>query len=407
MRTQPLAPAQPQRIGPLCVLNFGLGRDSFTLLCLLAEGGLVVDRRVLTPKDIHLVVFSDPGWEWAHSYEAIAHARRMCAQMGLRWLILEKPDREVWAAWRPTKIKGAHIAPPWVEESKHLPLEERAARGGFHWRGGLLDELQADATIAVTVNPSCSLASKGDPLARCRSALGAELYGVPNNAAWGVLVRKGLAEPHTVIVGIAADEARRVKEHRPRDYERFVYPLIELGITKDDEAAILARHGLGHIRKSGCVFCPFQPVAWFWVLSVTDPARYARVLAYEAAALARNPKLGGICSARPVASTVARWVEAHPEALTDPEGTIERVFAKQYNKCSKPKASDVDEPLLLPVEARPPAASASPPAATLRRAKRSATELSGAAPAPLTQAPEQQDPDGLVAVMRSQLALFS
>lgn len=394
--------SRPAHPGPLRVLNFGLGRDSFTMLCLLTEGSLVVDGRPLAPSDVHLVVFSDPGWEWAHSYEAIAQARRMCERIGVRWLVLEKPDHARWAEWRPTKVKGSHTPPPWVSESEHMPLEERAARGGFHWRGGLLDELQHDATIAVTVNPSCSLNSKGAPLARCRAALAAELYGVPSNAAWGALVRKGLAEPHTVLVGIAADEARRVKEHIARDYERFVYPLIEMGISKDDEAAILDRHGLGHIRKSGCVFCPFQPVAWFWVLSVTDPVRWQRVLDYEAAALARNPKLGGICSARPVAQTVARWVEAHPEALTDPEGTIERVFAKQYNKCSKPSRSDVDEPLLPSSEAPP--ASSSRSAASLRLAKRSKL---GAASAPSSERPEQHDPDGPVAVMRAQLALFS
>ena len=63
-----------------------------------------------------------------------------------------------------------------------------------------------------------------------------------------------------------ADEAHRaIKTGRPA-YEDPIYPLVDMGIEKADEAAILARHGLDWVRKSGCFMCPFQPVGWFWAL---------------------------------------------------------------------------------------------------------------------------------------------
>ena len=81
------------------------------------------------------------------------------------------------------------------------------------------------------------------------------------------------------------------KRGSPGGYVTEAYPLIELGVTKADEDAILRRHGLSHARKSGCAMCPFQPIGWYWALRETDPAGWEAVVEYERAALERNPKM--------------------------------------------------------------------------------------------------------------------
>ncbi|MBK9648168.1 MAG: hypothetical protein IPO67_23955 [Deltaproteobacteria bacterium] len=52
----------------IVTLNMGLGRDSLAMLALLIEGQLVAEGRPLRPADVDAVVFSDPGFEWAHTY---------------------------------------------------------------------------------------------------------------------------------------------------------------------------------------------------------------------------------------------------------------------------------------------------------------------------------------------------
>ena len=62
-------------------------------------------------------------------------------------------------------------------------------------------------------------------------------------------------------------------------------------IAKGDEAAILERWGFGHVVKSGCYMCPYQPLSWFWVLARRQPVLWKRTVAYEAAAYNDNPKM--------------------------------------------------------------------------------------------------------------------
>jgi hypothetical protein len=133
-------------------------------------------------------------------------------------------------------------------------------------------------------------------------------------------------------VGIAADELPRVHLGHPQDggdgpwFVTEAYPLIELGVTKADEDAILRRHGLSHARKSGCAMCPFQPVGWYWALRETDPAGWEAVVEYERAALARNPRMF-VVGAAPIAQVVVAWRGRNPLA------TVEEVLDKTYGRC--------------------------------------------------------------------------
>jgi hypothetical protein len=77
------------------------------------------------------------------------------------------------------------------------------------------------------------------------------------------------------------------------------YPLVELGISKEHEGPILARHGLAHIKKSGCVFCHSQPPEWYWLLweKARGGDRWAqvsldRIVEYERASMDYRDKRG-------------------------------------------------------------------------------------------------------------------
>lgn len=312
----------------LTTINLGLGRDSIAMLCLLAEGALVVDGVVLTPADVDAVIFADPGAEWTHTYALLPRVRAFCAAMGVRLLVLAKPPTDVWRA--NLRAKGSRETPAWASDESGS-IEEKAARGHYHLRLPIMDEYRRFGTIAVTVSASCTSNHKVGPIRRCMDDLALERFGI-DNRHWAFQVRKGLRPKHNVIIGIAADESERAIDTGRPIYERPVYPLVEMGITKDNEAAILERHGFGDVYKSGCVMCPYQGAGWFWVLRETDPVRWLEVLAYEAVALAKNPKLGGIVGAVPVAEAVDRWRAKNPTA------TVQDVLAKSYSRCRVSKA---------------------------------------------------------------------
>ena len=134
--------------------------------------------------------------------------------------------------------------------------------------------------------------------------------------AWGRLCRKDLAERHRVLIGIAADEADRALDTGRPFYERACYPLLEMKIGKAEEIPVLDRHGLGWLHKSGCYMCPYQPVGWYWVLSIRHPDLFALVVEYERRALEENPKMF-VVAGKPIEVAVADWRRRNPRATED------------------------------------------------------------------------------------------
>ena len=68
--------------------------------------------------------------------------------------------------------------------------------------------------------------------------------------------------PRTVraIMGISADEWRRVRDSDVQYIENH-YPLVDLGLTRDDCIRWMADHGLPIPPKSACTFCPYQSLS--------------------------------------------------------------------------------------------------------------------------------------------------
>jgi hypothetical protein len=65
----------------IITLNCGLGRDSISEVCLLAEGKLMgkIDGKIqlIRPQDIDCVLFSDLGAEWSHTYDMIPEIKSL------------------------------------------------------------------------------------------------------------------------------------------------------------------------------------------------------------------------------------------------------------------------------------------------------------------------------------------
>lgn len=306
----------------LLTINAGMGRDSTAMICLLAEGRLQAEGRVLKPSDVDAVIFSDTGMEWPSTYAAIPLVRAICESIGVRFLHLKKPADLMWKD--NPRGKGDRTDPLWVQLgiTLGLSIEQKAEWGCYHRRIPILDEFMRFDKIAVTQNASCTDNHKVQVIRRCLDDLCQEKFGL-DNRAWGALCRKGLAERHRVLIGIASDEVdRAINTGRPF-YEWAVYPLIEMGIGKGDEQAILDRWALGWLKKSGCWLCPFQPVGWFWVLSVQHPDLFARVVEYERRALEINPKMF-VVSGKPLEVAISDWRRRNPRA------EIEEILDKSY-----------------------------------------------------------------------------
>jgi hypothetical protein len=328
----------------LTVLRCGMGRDSLAMLCLLVEGGLIAGGRSVTLRDVDAVVFTDVGAEWRSTYALVPRIRALCEQHGLRFLFQRKPAPEHAATFTAAcraagTMRG--VPRPWRAVDPGT-IEGRCSTGWYHLRVGIMDDYASRDAVVAYKDGGCTANHKimpglalVDDLCRERFSLGCSDNG------WGNLVKKGLRRPHRILLGIAADEAQRAVYDGARLYEQALYPLIEMGVTKAREAAILARHGFDTAHKSGCVMCKFASPAWAWALSVTEPDTFAKVGAYEANALDNGRKADNEQYVYPkyvaadgrrrlrIAEVVADWRERNPDA------TVKAVMAKDYKRCDR------------------------------------------------------------------------
>lgn len=64
--------------------------------------------------------------------------------------------------------------------------------------------------------------------------------------------------PCEVMIGFSTDEIRRVRNGPPPyKYERLVYPLLDMGLSRSGCQEVIRSAGLPVPPKSACYFCPF------------------------------------------------------------------------------------------------------------------------------------------------------
>lgn len=293
------------------------------MLLLCIEGKLRCDELgTVTPEDLDLVVFSDTGCEWPHTYQVLGRVEALCRKHDINFLVLAKGSAE-----------NDDQAGDWLD------IERKAANGAYHYRPAILDDFQSRATVASLGRGDCTDNHKIQPIRRMINDLSLVRFGLTNRQ-YSNRVRKGHAEPHVNLIGIAADETSRIPdENLGPYYVTEAYPLADMGISKADEAPILARWGFDDVRKSGCWMCPYQPASWWWALREAEPETYERAVEYERIALERNPRMaatGFRVKGDPITipEVVARWREKNPEA------TVDAVLDKQYSRCTKQVKSE-------------------------------------------------------------------
>lgn len=150
----------------------------------------------------------------------------------------------------------------WVREvmqpyaAKHdFPIHEldRVMRDGSHRT--LMEDLERDSrTINIPVRMS-----NGAPGNRnCTNAFKIRVVG-----KWLKAHGASKDNPATVAIGISTDEIHRANSKRVEPYERPVYPLLDLGWSRQDCLRYIEAI-LGKVPpKSSCYFCPFhRPAVW-------------------------------------------------------------------------------------------------------------------------------------------------
>ena len=78
-------------------------------------------------------------------------------------------------------------------------------------------------------------------------------------------VRRGATRKRPGVngMGISTDEVHRCRTHSPVPWQVPNYPLIDLNLSRQDCAALIASEGLPVPPKSSCWFCPFhRPEQW-------------------------------------------------------------------------------------------------------------------------------------------------
>jgi len=321
----------PERLNAHSVvtLNLGVGRDSVTAGCLLIEGKLIIEGKPRGVEDIDCAVFSDTGYEWPHTYDVLPQITELFEQHGINVITLAKPPAAGDFGWGAWEQQGGSLAGerPWRLQDPNC-IAGRAQAGFYHLRPPILADYMSRGTVVSIGKGDCTDNHKIQPIRKVIEDLADLRFGRPTNRHWAADVSAGRRPPHKTIIGIAADEASRAEHVSNRVFVTERFPLLEMGVAKPQEAAILARWGLDHVRKSGCMLCPFQPAGWYWAMQDQDPEAWEQLLAYEKAALERNPRMF-ITGRKPLEEFTARWRAQHPRA------TVEQVLDKTYARGGK------------------------------------------------------------------------
>ncbi len=211
-------------------LSFGGGVDSSTILAMalnrdLAASLLGLDRAELDGKlpMFEEIVFADTGAESAATMANVERFKAASEAAGFTFHIVRKA---------PTKRAPDSSITQWMDRLGIVPV----MGGGKH---------------------ICSKKFKGEAI----------------EASIGV---------RNFIIGIEANEGRRLVFDAPKDGSTFCHPLVDLGLTREACEALLPRLGFAGVEKSSCVFCPFKSEEELRDMWQRDPEAWAECERVEA-----------------------------------------------------------------------------------------------------------------------------
>lgn len=99
--------------------------------------------------------------------------------------------------------------------------------------------------------------------------------------------------PNCVLgVGISTDEPQRAKPARDTDGYSKAYPLIELGMSRQDCLILVEEFGLPQPPKSSCWFCPYHTTDGWTIKRREEPEIFAKAVELEKILCNRSIALG-------------------------------------------------------------------------------------------------------------------
>jgi hypothetical protein len=229
-------------------LLLGGGVQSGTLVEMIVEG--VIPR-------VDAVIFADTGDEPHWVWRMIPHYRQRLNSVDIPLRITKRPDDSGYCgALRSISRDFLEVNKGWVKSQvfNTLPLYVKNPVTGK--RGMLRRQCTDRFKISPTNNSIKAFLHHTGKV---------DLLEIENG--WVTTMRK---VPRNVYVeclfGISTDEDERADTQRGAGWQKPVYPLMEMEMSRDDCVKWLQDHNLPVPEKSACYFCPFRNNdSWLWM----------------------------------------------------------------------------------------------------------------------------------------------
>jgi hypothetical protein len=274
----------------LRLLSLGAGVQSTTLALLAVEGRL--------PR-LDGAIFADTGWEPAGVYAHLDRISVVLAEAGIPLhrvsggdLRRDAVDPSRRFASIPYFVKNPPGPCRRCDATGRLPAPDTVAPNTVIPDAVALDTLASDAAVSAVGDrqyPRCRGTGRSDGLGMGRRQCTAQYKVSPINRKVRELLGAPAPEYRRVPggrvaecwIGFSVDEIGRVwDKHRVR-YEATRYPLLELGMSRQDCQRFLRRRGWADTPKSACIGCPFHTDQQWRQLRDERPAEWADAVAFD------------------------------------------------------------------------------------------------------------------------------
>lgn len=262
----------------LNILSLGAGVQSTTLALMACDGTL---------PGLDAAIFADTGWEPQAVYQQVDRLDKLLADNGIPLY----------------RVNRGNLRQDWNN------AQHRYASIPYHIRN-------PDGTDGMG-RRQCTSEYKLEPINRkVRELLGAQ----PPNFRY--VARDGRHAEQWI--GFSTDEIYRVDNKPQNLYTTKRYPLLDLGMSRNDCQRWLKANGWGHTAKSACIGCPFHGNAAWRDLRDNRPDEWADAVAFD-----EEIRHGGIREGR---DTLNGEAFLHRSRLPLSIAPIDRLERKDYRE---------------------------------------------------------------------------
>jgi hypothetical protein len=233
----------------LTVLSLGAGVQSSTMLLMIHKG--------LIPRPDH-VIFADTGHEPRHSCIADPATGQKISGGVYGWLDWMEKHTGIPI----TRVSGGSLA----KDSLYVGINQK---NGNRWLANHIPAYLIGPNKTGMLGRTCTSNYKIVPIQRKIR----EILGVRR-------VSKRMKHKVTMLIGITTDEASRMKPAQV-PYIENAWPLIEMGMTRQDCIDWLTINGYPIPTRSACTFCPLRSDREWIELKESSPADFAEAVEFE------------------------------------------------------------------------------------------------------------------------------